>query len=116
VSPTTADNPSPRKPGILSLVNGGRERTIALACAVAIVLIFTSFNLISRVGTRSTLGVPDVAALRFGIGGLLMLHRRPIKMLYRDASKLAGRLLERAETKAATGESGESQPAGDFSS
>jgi drug/metabolite transporter (DMT)-like permease len=55
------------------LVTSRTERLIAIACAVAIVLIFTSFNLVSRIGTRSTLGVADVAALRFGIGGLVML-------------------------------------------
>ena len=46
---------------------------IAIACAVAVVIIFSSFTLISRIGVRSTLAVPDVAALRFGIGGLLLL-------------------------------------------
>lgn len=68
-----ADSSIRRQDGALSLVDDGRERVVAVACAIAIVLIFTSFNLVSRVGTRSTLGVPDVAALRFGIGGLLML-------------------------------------------
>jgi drug/metabolite transporter (DMT)-like permease len=46
---------------------------IAVACAVAVVIIFSSFTLISRVGVRSTLTVPDIAALRFGIGGLILL-------------------------------------------
>lgn len=46
---------------------------IAIACAIAVVIIFCSFTLVSRIGVRSSLAVPDVAALRFGIGGLLLL-------------------------------------------
>jgi len=44
----------------------------------------------------------------------LVLHRRPIKMLYRDVSKMAANLLEKAEGKAASGEPSEGRLAGDF--
>jgi len=38
-----------------------------------VVAIFTSFALISRLGTQSSLTADDLTALRFGIGGLLLL-------------------------------------------
>jgi drug/metabolite transporter (DMT)-like permease len=50
-----------------------RDVIIAIGCAIAVVIIFSSFTLVSRIGVRSTLGVADVAALRFSIGGLLLL-------------------------------------------
>lgn len=50
------------------------ERAIGMLCAFLVVLLFSSFTLISRLGlSASSLAVPDVAALRFGIGALVLL-------------------------------------------
>lgn len=46
-------------------------RAIAYACSV--VLLFSGFVLVSRAGLSTALTLPDIAALRFGIGGLLLL-------------------------------------------
>jgi len=63
------------------------------AYAVASVLLFSGFTLASRLGLASSLAPPDLAALRFGIGGLLMV---PVLRVYgwrgvrwRDAAALA---------------------------
>lgn len=50
-----------------------RERLVGLSCAVLSVLLFSSFTLVSRLGLTSSLTLPDLAALRFGIGGVLLL-------------------------------------------
>lgn len=50
-----------------------RERLAGTSCALASVLLFSSFTLASRLGFSSSLTLPDLAALRFGIGGLLLL-------------------------------------------
>lgn len=47
-----------------------RASGIAYACAV--VALFTAFVLVSRRGLSTVLTLPDLAALRFGIGGLLL--------------------------------------------
>lgn len=43
-----------------------------LAYAGVVVALFSSFVLLSRLGLSTTLSLPDIAALRFGIGGLLL--------------------------------------------
>ena len=62
-------------------------------CAVAVVALFSSFTLMSRLGFASSLKLADLAALRFGIAGSLML---PVLLYYgwsgirwRDAAALA---------------------------
>ena len=50
-----------------------RERRIGLSCGLLSVLLFSSFTLASRLGLKSRLNPMDVAALRFGIGALLLL-------------------------------------------
>lgn len=50
-----------------------RERLVGISCAVLSALLFSSFTLVSRLGLTSSLTLPDLAALRFGIGGLLLL-------------------------------------------
>lgn len=52
---------------------GEGSKTIGILCAVVIVLLFAGFTLISRLGFSSALKLPDIAALRFGIGGLILL-------------------------------------------
>ncbi|HET6981605.1 MAG TPA: DMT family transporter [Myxococcaceae bacterium] len=49
------------------------ERRIGLACGLLSVLLFSSFTLVSRLGLSSRLQLVDLAALRFGIGGSLLL-------------------------------------------
>ena len=51
----------------------GRDRATGLACGMLSVLLFSSFTLASRLGFSAALGLPDIAALRFGIGGMLLL-------------------------------------------
>ena len=57
------------------------------------VLLFSSFTLVSRLGLKSSLTLPDLAALRFGIGGILLLPlllRGNIRrVVWRDAAALA---------------------------
>lgn len=50
-----------------------RDRTLGIGCALLSVLLFSSFTLVSRLGFSSSLAPADIAALRFGIGGLLLL-------------------------------------------
>ncbi|WP_395016447.1 DMT family transporter [Dongia sp.] len=50
-----------------------RRRTIGLLCGLLSVFLFSSFTLASRLGFSSSLTLPDIAALRFGIGGMLLL-------------------------------------------
>ena len=50
-----------------------RERIVGAACASASVFLFSSFTLASRLGFSSSLTLPDLAALRFGVGGLVLL-------------------------------------------
>lgn len=46
---------------------------IGTLCATLSVLLFSSVTLVSRVGYSSSLTLPDILALRFGIGGALLL-------------------------------------------
>lgn len=49
-------------------------KAVGIACALLVVALFSGFTLVSRLGfTRSPLTLPDIAALRFGVAGLLML-------------------------------------------
>lgn len=50
-----------------------RERLIGVSCGGLSILLFSSFTLVSRLGFSSALAWPDLAALRFGIGGTLLL-------------------------------------------
>lgn len=50
-----------------------RELAIGLTCAAITVAVWTSFVLLSRHGVTGTLLPWDLAALRFGVGGLVML-------------------------------------------
>ncbi|GGK40745.1 membrane protein [Deinococcus malanensis] len=50
-----------------------RERSIGYTCALVTVLIWSGFILVSRLGAQGTLSAFDVAALRFGVSGLVML-------------------------------------------
>lgn len=50
-----------------------RERIIGVICALFVVILFSSFNIFSRLGSSAGFAIWDLAALRFGIGGLFML-------------------------------------------
>lgn len=71
----------------------GRERLVGLSCGVLSVLLFSSFTLVSRLGLSSRLGLADLAALRFGIGGTLLfpvLLRGDLRRVtWRDSAALA---------------------------
>lgn len=56
------------------------DKLIGVACALLVVALFSGFTLVSRLGFSSALKLPDIATLRFGIGGLLML---PVFLKYR---------------------------------
>ena len=49
------------------------ERTVGVVCGIGVIVLFSSFTLISRLGFSSALTLPDIAALRFGIGGMALL-------------------------------------------
>jgi drug/metabolite transporter (DMT)-like permease len=60
--------------GATERVDGlSREKAIGVLCGLAVVALFCSFTLISRIGFSSSLTLPDIAALRFGVGGVLLL-------------------------------------------
>jgi len=50
-----------------------REFTIGIACALSVVVLWSSFHLIARVGVQTSLTPYDLVALRVGVGGILML-------------------------------------------
>ncbi len=56
-----------------------REFTIGIACALSVVVLWSSFHIISRVGVQTSLSPFDLVALRLGVGGVLML---PVLLRY----------------------------------
>ena len=70
-----------------------RERLIGIGCATLSVVLFASFTLVSRLGLSSKLRFTDLAALRFGIGGMVLfpaLLRADLRHLsWKDAGRLA---------------------------
>lgn len=69
------------------------DRTTGFACAIASVILFSSFTLASRLGLSASLKWTDLAALRFGVGGLallpVLLKRGLSGVNWRDAGLLA---------------------------
>ncbi|MFL6646952.1 MAG: DMT family transporter [Sulfurifustaceae bacterium] len=57
---------------VASFRNEG-SKAIGILCAIVIVVLFAGFTLISRLGFSSALKLPDIAALRFGIAGVILL-------------------------------------------
>jgi drug/metabolite transporter (DMT)-like permease len=50
------------------------ERTVGIICGIGVILLFSSFTLISRLGlSASALTLPDIAALRFAVAGTALL-------------------------------------------
>ncbi|MDX6749986.1 DMT family transporter [Geminicoccaceae bacterium 1502E] len=63
-----------RKPALAPrLAVPRRELLVGLTCAAIVVAVWTSFLLVSRAGAVGTLLPFDMAALRFGVAGLVML-------------------------------------------
>ena len=50
-----------------------REFTIGIACALAVVVLWSSFHLVSRIGVQTSLTPYDLVTLRVGIAGLIMI-------------------------------------------
>lgn len=48
------------------------ERAQGIAYACCVVVLFSGFVVVSRLGFSTVLTLPDIAALRFGIGGLML--------------------------------------------
>jgi drug/metabolite transporter (DMT)-like permease len=66
--------------GLGKMDAAARERMIGIICGFLVILFFSSFILVSRLGFTSSLTVPDIAAFRFGISGLILL---PVFLKYR---------------------------------
>jgi drug/metabolite transporter (DMT)-like permease len=70
-----------------------RTRAIGILCGFLVIMLFSGFTLVSRFGFASSLKLMDIAALRFGIGGLIMLpvlvHYGFSQVRWRDATALA---------------------------
>ena len=63
--------PGPRK--TVRFANLTADRVVGILCALLVVILFSGFTLISRIGSKSAFGIGDLAALRFGIGALVLL-------------------------------------------
>ncbi|HVL76342.1 MAG TPA: EamA family transporter, partial [Noviherbaspirillum sp.] len=48
-------------------------RAIGIAAGLAVIAIFAGFTLASRAGYAGALGPADIIALRFGVGGMILL-------------------------------------------
>ncbi|HEX7127940.1 MAG TPA: DMT family transporter [Thermodesulfobacteriota bacterium] len=51
----------------------GRERAVGLLCAALVIVIWSSFIPVSRLGLSGALEPPDLVALRFAVAGLVTL-------------------------------------------
>lgn len=49
------------------------SRAVGVLCGFVVIVLFSSFTLVSRIGFASSLKLIDIAALRFSIAGTLML-------------------------------------------
>lgn len=58
------------------------DRTFGIVCALGVVLLFSGFTLVSRTASADSLRIEDLAALRFGIGALVLA---PIFLKHRFA-------------------------------
>ena len=50
-----------------------REFTIGIVCALLVVVLWSSFHLVSRIGVQSSLTPYDLVTLRVGVSGVIML-------------------------------------------
>lgn len=56
-----------------------KTRLAGIACAIAVIFLYSGFTLVSKLGFASSLKMIDVAALRFSVAGMVML---PILLSY----------------------------------
>jgi drug/metabolite transporter (DMT)-like permease len=49
-----------------------KEKAIGILCGIGVVLLFSSFTLVSKLGFASALKVTDIAAIRFFVAGALL--------------------------------------------
>jgi drug/metabolite transporter (DMT)-like permease len=70
-----------------------KNRAIGILCGITVIVLFSGFTLVSRLGFSSALTLADIAALRFSIGGMLMLpvflHYGLSGLRWREAAALA---------------------------
>src|SRR5262245_43486987 len=52
---------------------GSRQTALGIAAAVAATLIWSSWTVVSKIGVSADLAPQDLAAIRFGISGILSL-------------------------------------------
>ena len=55
------------------IVGSRREQIIGIGCALVVVVLWSSFLVLSRYGAAGVLTPFDLAALRFGVSGIIML-------------------------------------------
>jgi drug/metabolite transporter (DMT)-like permease len=72
-SPLTEKQVLSRSGEIWMTVSPHREQIIGIACALAVVVLWSSFLVLSRYGATGILTPFDLAALRFGVSGIIML-------------------------------------------
>ncbi len=77
----------------VSRIGSTRNRAAGALCGIVVIVLFSGFTLVSRLGLSSSLTLPDIAALRFGIAGVLLLpvllHHGLSGLRWRDAAALA---------------------------
>ncbi|OYU42122.1 MAG: hypothetical protein CFE44_25815, partial [Burkholderiales bacterium PBB4] len=49
-----------------------RNQVLGVICGIGVILLFSSFTLVSKIGFASSLKIVDIAAIRFFIAGILM--------------------------------------------
>ncbi|WP_082549005.1 DMT family transporter [Rhizobacter sp. Root404] len=85
--------PPLQSPDADSIASNRWDRLIGVLCGLVVILLFSGFTLVSRLGFSTSLRVVDLAALRFTIGGLIMLpvliHYGLTGVRWRDALALA---------------------------
>jgi drug/metabolite transporter (DMT)-like permease len=72
-APADRGSPARRAAALPAADAGSAGRALGIACAALVVALFSSFTLVSRLGLTGAFSVLDLAALRFGIGGALLL-------------------------------------------
>ena len=70
-----------------------KSRLLGIVCALVVILLFSSITLSSRLGQAAAMPISDVAALRFGVAGLILL---PIVLRYGLSGVAFGKALRLA--------------------
>ena len=87
------NNPTGNGRRVPAELDDRQTRLVGMLCGIVVIALFSGFTLVSRLGFVSSLELMDIAALRFGIGGLLLLpvllHHGLAGVRWRDAAALA---------------------------